>query len=724
MKTATQSRMSRRLAALLLVLAFVACKRPAPPPVDAGVSPAPVAVRDAGLPTPPTARASTTSFELHGVHFEDEYAWMKQKGTPEIEAYLAAENRYTDAVLAPLKPLHDALFSELKARLEENDDSARWPMRGFEYWSRTREGQAYETWWRAPRDGGAEALVLDVNAEADGGTYARVGDFDVSDDDAHLAWSLDRSGFREYELSVKNLATGARVDAPIPHVTSTAWAADGKTLFYTVENDAKRSWRLYRHVLGTAPAQDALVFEEKDERFDLSISRTASGRFLVAESRSLTTSESRVVDAATPTAPFRVVWPRVQDRIYDVEDLHNRFLLRVNDTGRTYRVVSVDLAAPTRGKPVELVKMREDVMLEAFHVSARFLVVLERQGGLPRLRAIDHLTRASRTLELPEADVALWIDHNEDFEATTLRYGLTSVVTPVTLYEADLVTGATRLVKQRPVPGYEPTKYETLRVEATAADGTRVPISIARKKGLKGPAPLLLRGYGAYGDDNDPYFTSSNVSLLDRGVVIADAHVRGGGELGKRWHDDGRLAKKMNTFTDFIACAELLEREGWTTRQRLIINGGSAGGLLMGAVLNLRPELFRAAYVEVPFVDVINTMLDESLPLTVNEFEEWGNPKVKAELEVMRAYSPYDNVKAQPYPAILVRSAYNDSQVLYHEPAKWVAKLRTTKTDSNPLLLWMEMSPAGHGGRASRYDQLNDSARELSFMLWQWGLGK
>lgn len=710
---------------VLLFLAAGACKRATAPEVDAGLPPPPVATaHDAGVPVPPIARASTTSFDLHGVHFEDEYAWMKHKGTPEIEAYLAAENRYTDAVLKPLASVHDALVKQLKDRLQENDETARWPMRGFEYWSRTREGVPYETWWRAPLDGGAETLLLDMNAEADGGSFISLGDFEVSDDDTRLAWSVDRSGFREYTLSMKDLGTGALLDAPIPHVTSSAWSADGQTLFYVVEDDAKRAYRLFRHALGTPAAKDALVYEEKDERFDLSISRSSSGRFLVLDVASHTTSEVRVAEAATPTAPFRVVWPRKQDRMYDVEDVGDRFLLRVNDTGRTFRIVSVPIAAPTKGKPVELVPMREDVMIEGFHVSERFVVLLERAGGLQRPRALELATRKEVPIELPEFDATVWIDHNEDFHATTLRYGLTSLVTPPTVYELDLVTGKTRLVKQRPVPGYDPSKYETLRVEATAADGTKVPISLARKKGVKGPAPLLLRGYGAYGDDNDPYFQSSNVSLLDRGVVLAESHVRGGGEFGKRWHDDGRMAKKMNTFTDFIACAEYLEREGWTTKDQLIINGGSAGGLLMGAVLNQRPDLFHAAYVEVPFVDVINTMLDESLPLTVNEFEEWGNPKVKAELDVMRAYSPYDNVKAQAYPAMLVRSAYNDSQVLYHEPAKWVAKLRATKTDHNPLLLWMEMSPAGHSGRSNRYEQLHDTARELSFMLWQWGMTK
>ncbi|MCC6332587.1 MAG: S9 family peptidase [Myxococcales bacterium] len=716
--------MPGRLSALGLFCALAACRTPAPSAPDAGL-PTPVAAAavDAGLPRPPIARAATTSFELHGVHLEDEYAWMKKKGTPELEAYLAAENAYTDAVLRPLAPLRDTLVAELRGRMKEDDDSARFPMRGYEYWSRTRKDVAFESWWRAPRGGGAEQPLVDLNVEADGGTFAALGELEVSDDNARLAWTIDRSGFNEFELSVKDLGTGAVLDAPIPHVTSAAWAADSKTLFYTTENDAKRSFRLYRHEVGAPAAKDRLVYEEKDERFDVSVSRTASGRFLVLDSRSLTTSEARVVDAKTPTAPFKVVWPRVQDHIYDLEDHGQRFLLRVNDTGKTYRVVSVPLANP-KAKPVEVIPLRPEVMLEQFHVSERFLTVLERKGGVLSLRALEHKTGAEQRVELPEADVSLWIAQNEDFDSTALRFGLTSLVTPATYLERELLTGKTTRVWQRSVPGYEPTRYETLRLEATASDGTKIPLSLARKKGVSGPGPLLLRGYGAYGVNNDPRFSSADVSLLERGVVLVEAHLRGGGELGKRWHDAGRLAKKMNTFTDFIACAEFLQREGWTTKDQLVISGMSAGGLLMGAVLNLRPDLFKAAYVEVPFVDVINTMLDESLPLTVNEFEEWGNPKVKADFEVMRAYSPYDNVKAQAYPAILVRSAYNDSQVLFHEPAKWVAKLRATKSDSNPLLLWMELKPAGHGGRANRYELLDDSARELSFMLWQWGKTK
>jgi oligopeptidase B len=714
--------MTRRLLALGVGGLVAACAKPGHPAVDAGPSAFVAAEVDAGPPRPPIARAAPTSFDLHGVHFEDEYAWMKKKGTLELEAYLAAENAYTDAVLRPLKPLHDALVAELRARMKEDDDSARWPMRGYEYWSRTRKDLPFESYWRAPRDGGGEALVLDVNAEADGGSFARVGQLEVSDDDARLAWTVDRTGFNDFELSVKDLGTGARLDGPFLHVGSVAWAADGRTLFYTTENDARRSYRLYRHVVGTSRERDTLVYEEKDDRFDVSISRTASGRFLVLDSRSLTTSEARVVDARTPTAPFKVVWPRVQGRIYDVEDQGQRFLLRVNDTGKNYRIVSVPISNP-KAKAVELVPQRDDVMLEGMHVSQRFLTVVERQGGLSSLRALDLESGAVQRFELPETDVAVWLDHNEDFGSTALRFGLMSMVTPPTIFERDLLTGRTTRVWQQPVPGYEPSRYETLRLEATASDGVKIPLSVARKKGVEGPGPLLLRGYGAYGMNEDPHFQSADVSLLDRGVVLAVAHVRGGGELGKRWHDDGRMTKKMNTFTDFIACAEHLQREGWTTKGQLIINGASAGGLLMGAVLNLRPDLVKAAYVEVPFVDVINTMLDESLPLTVGEFEEWGNPKVKAEFEAMRAYSPYDNVKAQAYPAILVRSAYNDAQVLFHEPAKWVAKLRATKTDANPLLLWMEMRPAGHGGRTNRYQVLDDSARELSFMLWQWGLG-
>lgn len=715
--------MTRCLWSLALLLAAAGCKRDPLPAVDAGASAARQApVADAGVPRPPSARAETTVVELHGVRLEDEYAWMKRKGTPELEAWLAAENAYREAVMRPLEPLRRQLVAELRARLKEDDDSARWPMRGYDYWTRTRQGLAYEQYLRAPRDGGPEEMLLDLNAEADGGAFIDVDELEVSDDSTQLAWTIDRTGFREFALQVKDLATGTLGPERIARVDTVAWAADGRTLFYVVENAAKRPYRLYRHVLGTPTERDALVYEEKDERFDLDVSRSSSRRFVLVRSRSLTTAETRVIDARSPTSPPRVVWPRKPEQMYDVEDRGDRFFLRVNDTGRTFRVVSVPITAPMKSKPVEVVPLRAGVMIDEMHLSASHLVLLEREGGLPRLRAIAFDSGEAQDVPLPEADVSLWLDANADFESPVVRFGLTSLVTPATLYDRDLASGRTTLVRQRPVPTYDPSRYETLRLQATAADGTKIPISLARRKGLTGPAPVYLSGYGAYGATNDPSFSSANVSLLERGVIVAEAHVRGGGELGKPWHDAGRLAKKMNTFTDFIACAEFLQREGWTTKDRLIIHGVSAGGLLMGAVLNLRPDLARAAYVEVPFVDVINTMLDESLPLTVIEFEEWGNPKVKADFEVMVAYSPYENVKAQAYPAMLVRSAYNDSQVLFHEPAKWVAKLRATRTDPNPLLLWMEMSPAGHGGRSSRYDALEDQGRELSFLLWQWGL--
>jgi oligopeptidase B len=701
----------KRLVAMLLLVLMNAC-RPSAPLVDAGVRLEPP---DAGHP--PVARIEHTEQVLHGVTLSDDYGWMKRKG-PAVEAWLREENAWTHAQLAPHETTRTRVLAELRARLVERDDSLPTRERGYVHWYRT-EG-AYGRYLRAPVDGGPEELELDPQASAPDASFVDLGGLDPSPDDRLLAYTVDTTGGRDFTLHVRQYADGGTLDAPIAGVASFAWA-DGHTLFYTRDDDAKRAWRLYRHQLGGTG--DALVFEERDEHFDLSVSTSRSERFVFVATGSLTTNEVRLVDVKRPSAPPRVVLPRAPGQVYAVEHTGGSTLvLRINDTAPTYRVVEVPLEHPADVKRWrELVPAQPEVMIDDVEVFADWLVSFERAQGLQRLRVINRATLEARVVDLP-GESTLGALSNPDPASRTLRFTRTSAILPPSAMELELATGGTRTLKTAPVPDWESAGYETARVEAVAADGTRVPISLAYRKGLAHPAPLLLRAYGAYGDSSDPGFSLADAVLLERGVIVAEAHVRGGGEFGKGWHDQGRLLNKPNTFSDFAACAQALQTQKWTTEQQLIINGGSAGGLLMGAVLNQHPELFHAAYVEVPFVDVINSMLDESLPLTVGEFEEWGNPREPRFFEVMRSYSPYDNVKRQAYPPMLVRSSYNDTQVLFHEPSKWVAKLRALKTDANPLLLLMQLDAGGHGGRASRYDQLEDDSWWLTFMLWQWGL--
>ena len=702
----------------LALLCLTACQEAAAPEL-----------LDAGPAQPfhhaPIAKRERTTLELNGRRLTDDYGWLRKKGTPEVEAYLKAENEWTDLVMAPTRPLQDTLYTEMVSRVQETDVSVPYLERGYFYSTRTQAGKQYPVLSRWKGEKGASQLLLDLNELGKNEKYIGLDEFEVSDDNRWLAYSLDVTGFRDFTLSFKDLETGGEAPEHIPHVRSASWAADNKTVFYTVENDAKRAWRLYRHALGTPPEKDALVYEEADEHFDVGVSRTRSGTYLVMVADSLTTSESRVLDARTPAGAWRVVLPRKHDVQYAIDHRGGSFFILINDKGRDFRLVEAPVEAPASFTR-ELVPLRPDVVLEQAEVFQDFYVLHERANGLPRIRVVELGRNRESIVEFPDADFVAWGEANVEFGARAYRYAYESLITPTTVMERTIATGETKLLKRQPVPTYDAAKYETARAFATAADGTRIPVSLAFKKGTPrdGSAPLYLRAYGSYGSTYDTHFADTDVSLLDRGVVLAVAHIRGGGELGKAWHDAGRMMNKKTTFTDFIACAEYLVAEKWTSPKRLAINGASAGGLLMGAVLNLRPDLFKAAYVEVPFVDVINTMLDESLPLTVPEFEEWGNPKQPAELEYMLGYSPYDNVAVKAYPAMLVRSAYNDSQVLYHEPAKWVAKLRAMKTDGNPLLLRMEMQPAGHGGRSGRYDALHDEAFSSAFVLTQLGITK
>jgi oligopeptidase B len=662
---------------------------------------------------------------VHGERRVDEYAWLRDRDDPAVRGYLEAENAYTEAVLAPLAPLRERLYREMLGRIQETDETVPFRQGGWLYYSRTVEGLQYPIYCRRrDEDGAAEEVMLDLNELARGEDYMALGAFAVSDDARLLAYSTDNTGFRQYTLCVKDLETGARREKVAEKVGSVAWAADDRTLFYTVEEEGtKRQYRLLRHVLGTD--EHTLVYEEPDPAFSVGVDRTRSRAWLLLAVESLTTSEARFLPADRPQGEWRLLAPRVPGQEHEVDHHGAYFYLRVNDTGRNFRLVRAPVVDPRRERWEEVLPHRPDVMLEGIDFFRGHSVVFEREDGLPHVRVTDLGTGEWHRIAFPEPAYSVSPGPNAEFDAAVYRYEYESLVTPSSVYDYDLGSRRATLLKRREVKGgYDPARYATERLFATAGDGTRVPISLVRRKDVPrdGSAPLYLYGYGAYGLALPVAFSSTRVSLLDRGVVCALAHVRGGGELGKRWHDDGRMMRKRNTFTDFVACAEHLVAGGWGARERLVIEGGSAGGLLVGAVLNLRPDLFRAALLQVPFVDVVNTMLDETLPLTVGEFEEWGNPKKKDEYAYIRSYCPYSNLERRDYPAMLVRTSFHDSQVMYWEPAKYVARLRTLRTDDRPLLLETNMD-AGHGGSSGRYDRLHELAFDYAFVLWQMEIG-
>jgi oligopeptidase B len=678
----------------------------------------------AAAPQPPVANKVPRVDEIHGDHRVDDYFWMRDKQNPDVARYLEAENAYTDAVMKPTEGLQEALYKEMLARIKETDVNVPYRKGGYFYYSRTEQGKQYPIYCRKRGSLDApEEVTLDLNRLAEGQKFMALGAYQVSDDGTRLAYSTDTTGFRQYTLFVKELGTQALLPVRVERVGTVAWAADGQTLFYTVEDEqTKRQYRLYRHHLGTE-AHD-LAYEEKDEAFNIGVGRTRSQKYLILGMGSLTTSEARYLPADEPAGEWKEVAPRLPEQEYDVDHHGDRFYIRTNDAGRNFRLVSAPVASPGREHWKEVVPHRPDVMLEGTDFFKDHYVLFEREGGLTHLRVTDLRSGASHRVEFPEPVYSAFAGTNPEFDTTVFRLNYQSLITPSSVFDYEMDKRTRTLMKQTEVlGGYDPTLYQSERLWATAKDGVKVPISIVYKKAFKKDVggPLYLYGYGSYGFPMPITFSSNRLSLLDRGVAVAIAHVRGGGELGKPWHDDGRMMKKKNTFTDFIACAEHLVAERWTSPSRLVIEGGSAGGLLMGAVTNMRPDLWKAVISKVPFVDVVNTMLDESLPLTVGEFEEWGNPKKKEEYEYIKTYCPYTNLGRKAYPAILVKTSFNDSQVMYWEPAKYVARLRTLKTDSNPLLLKTNMA-AGHGGASGRYDFLREVAFDYAFLLGQLGI--
>ena len=713
-------------------------------------------------PTPPIARKNHKETVLHGITLSDDYAWLRDKDNPEVTAYLNAENTYAEALTADLAPLRDQLYNEMLSHIKQTDESAPYREGDWWYYVRTEEGKQYSIFCRktgsstAPE--GPEEVILDGNQLAEGLAFFAIGATDISDDGRWLAYTVDTTGFRQYTLRIKDLETGETLSGEVQRVGSLTWAADNTTLFYSVEDEEqKRQFQLFRHTLHTPHSDDVLVYQDDDERFNIGAGRTRDGKYIVLESGSHTTTECLVLPADEPTGEFTVISPREDEHEYSVDHRNGQWFIRTNDRGRNFRLVTAPVDAPARENWVERIPHRDTIMLEDVDLFANFFVACEREDGLPRLRlwkfqnsSPDQNPEANPYGEIafPEPAYSASPGINRIWETTTFRYGYQSLVTPGSVYEYDLESRESILLKQQEVPGgFDRTLYASERIHATAPDGVKVPISLVYRRdkfagpsaGLGAPSstqsyrgeggkaqdstsyvttrpPLYVYGYGSYGYALPLGFNSNRLSLLDRGVVIAYAHIRGGGDLGKPWHDAGKMLVKRNTFTDFIASVEHLTANGYGDPTRVAIEGGSAGGLLMGAVTNFRPDLFRVVLSHVPFVDVMNTMLDSSLPLTVPEYEEWGDPNQENYFKYMLTYSPYDNLKPASYPAMLVKTSLNDSQVMYWEPAKYVAKLRTLKTDSNPLLLVTNME-AGHGGASGRYDYLKEIAFDYAFLL-------
>jgi len=680
----------------------------------------------AQIPTPPVAKRVDHVQVWHGQKVTDPYYWLRDKGTPEVETYLNAENAYTEAMTKDLKPFSETLYKEILGRIKQTDLSVPFLNRGYYYYSRTEEGKQYSIGCR--KKGTLEAkeeILLDLNEMGKGLKFISLGDQDLSENSQLLAYTTDTTGFRQYTLHVKDLRNGRILPDTAERVTSVAWARDDKTLFYVTEDAVtKRSNQLWRLELG---GKAELVFEEKDEMFGVGLGMTRDRQYLTLSMGSTDTWETRLLPADQPKGQFKAVLPREKGHKYGVDHREGLLFIRTNKDAKNFRVVTAPAADPSPKNWKEFIPAKADVLIEGLDLFKNHVVVVEKHQGLNHFRIHDFAKGGWHEVAFPEAVYSAFPGGTPDYDAKVWRFSYQSMVSPSAVYDYDFATRERKLLKQQEVlGGYNAKDYATERLWATARDGVKVPISILYKKGLKrdGSAPLFLYAYGSYGYGQPATFSGGRLSLLDRGMVFAIAHIRGGNEMGETWHDDGMLMKKKNTFFDFIDCAEFLVKEKWTAKDRLVAEGGSAGGLLMGAITNYRPDLFKAVHAAVPFVDVMNTMMDASLPLTVGEYLEWGNPNEKTAFDYMLSYSPYDNLKPGAYPSILVTTSYNDSQVMYWEPAKYVAKLRTLKTDANPLLLKCKMDPAGHGGASGRYDAIKDKAFEFAWILSQVGITK
>ena len=726
---------SVRTISLRFVLALMLLPVPLPVLADATATATTTKKTTPTEAQPPVAKVDPHVTEIHGETLVDPYYWLRQRENPEVIAYLEAENAYTEAQTAHTEELQATLYDELLGRIQETDLSVPVKKDDYFYYSRTEEGKPYSIYCRKKAVKGnsldaEEEVVLDANALAEGLEYHRLGLYEPSPDHRLLAYSEDVTGREKYRLRFKDLTTGELLSDTVPEVGyGLAWGNDGKTVFYAVRDEALRQHKILRHVLGSDPADDELMFHEEDERFRVFVDTTRSGKYLLLASGSSTTTEFRFLDADAPGGDFQVFLERQPGVEYFLDHHGEHFYVRTNaDEAKNFKLMRTTVGS-VEAEPVsmedleEVIAHRPQVKLENVEFFAGHRVTAERESGQRRMKVRDLATGSERPIEMPETVYAVFPSDNPEFDTTRFRFSYMSPVTPRSVYEFDMTSGELELLKETPVPSYDRSLYETQRVYARAHDGVAVPVILTMRKGIErsGENPALLYGYGSYGSTLDPFFRSDVFSLLDRGFVYAQAQIRGGGELGEDWHDQGKMMNKRNTFTDFIDVGDYLVEQRWTNPDQLVIQGGSAGGLLMGAVVNLRPDLFRAAVAQVPFVDVINTMLDESIPLTVGEFEEWGNPKTEEHFRYMMSYSPYDNVTAQEYPDLLITAGLNDPRVQYWEPAKWTAKLRATKTGDSRLLLKTNMG-AGHGGASGRYESMKERAFVYAFMLDSVGI--
>ena len=677
-------------------------------------------------PNPPMAEKKAKTTNIHGETLVDDYFWLREKTNPAVLAHLRAEDAYAEEVMKPTAPLQEKLYNEMLSHIKQTDVSVPYRWGDYFYYTRTEEGKQYPIFCRKHGSTSApEQVVIDENELAKGQKFMSLGLFAPSDDGNLLAYSTDNTGYRQYTLHVKDLRTGQLLPDTAERVNDLAWATDHKTIFYVTEDAVtKRSDKFFRHVLGTDKTD--LLYDEQDELFDIGVGRSRDKAIIFLAAASKTSTDVRYLPANDPTASLKVILARQPEHEYSVDHRGDLFYIRTNKGAKNFRVVTAPVSDPSEKNWKEFVEHRPAVKVEAIDLFADHAVLSEWENGLQQLEVLNFKTSKRNRIQFPEPVYSVDLTANREFNTSVVRYAYDSMVTPPSTFDYDMNTGKSTLLKQTEVPGgFDRSNYTAERVFATASDGTKIPISMVYRKGVKldGSAPLLLYGYGSYGISIPPTFSSRRLSLLDRGVIYAIAHIRGGGELGEEWRQAGRMMNKLNTFTDFIASAEALVKMKYTSSDRLVIEGGSAGGLLMGAVSNMRPDLFKAVVSHVPFVDVLNTMLDATLPLTTSEYIEWGNPNEKPAFEYMKQYSPYDNVGKKNYPAMLVKVSLNDSQVPYWEGAKLVAKLRVMKTDNNPLLLKVNFG-AGHGGASGRYDALRETAFDYAFMLWQMGIAE
>lgn len=683
---------------------------------------------------PPVAEKQNHIRDIHGDKVNDPYYWMidyfkKGKDSTKVVNYLTAENNYLNAMMKDTDQFRENLFQEMKGRIKEKDESLPVFRNGYYYYSKTEEGKQYFKYCRKKGSLSApEEILLDVDKLAEGYKYYAASGFSISPDNTKLIYGVDDVSRRQYKLFLKNLTTGKTTDLGIKNTDGyVVWANDNKTVFYVSNNPITLlSEKIVRHTLGTESSKDVVVYDEKDKTNYIGVSKSKNQQYIIISSSSTTSSESRLLDANKPNGEFKVFQPRLKDVLYDVIPLEDKFLVVTNKDALNFKVVETSLNKTSVENWKDFIPHRKNVLLEDVSVFKDFFVFKERENGLNQFIIYDRKTKKQKSIKFDEAAYTIYPSNNPEYNTETFRFGYTSLITPSSTYDENLKTGKRELLKQQEiVGGYNKENYVTERLFATAKDGTKIPISIVYKKGLEknGKNPLLLYAYGSYGNSMDATFSSLRLSLLDRGFAYAIAHIRGGQEMGRQWYEDGKMMKKKNTFTDFVDVGDFLVQQKITSPQHLFAQGGSAGGLLMGAIANLRPDLWKGVVSQVPFVDVVNTMLDESIPLTTNEYDEWGNPNNKEAYFYMKSYSPYENVEAKNYPNILVTTGLHDSQVQYFEPAKWVAKLRDLKTDKNVLLLKTDMD-YGHGGASGRFDYLKDVAMVYAFLFKLEGITK